>query len=291
MLSIFHMKKTFITALLAGLATAASAQQWILPPSALLDGSPLRSIGVNAHPLHWENPLGFAAYHAIGDEDTSRLLPGVADSVLGLTWNHAIPAAFFTAQNQVTLFGGTMRVIFVGETAGGRNNFGYSRDGDPAGLQSYTIFSSIQAAGASPNITFGEHVDIGFAAGSSPSFDLWFNAVEPGRGGVYSLTDAAHLNAADYSRQFLWSEQTIGVSTWMPASGRYENVDTYLVSVEDLRLDANSDVDYSDFRIALQFFNASGEAIAAIPEPAHFAAAVGLASIVVASLARRRRSA
>jgi hypothetical protein len=64
------------------------------------------------------------------------------------------------------------------------------------------------------------------------------------------------------------------------------NVTTYVVGLEDWRLDRSSDADYSDNVIALQFFTSSGTPLTSevVPEPATFgligaAALLGLVAL------------
>jgi hypothetical protein len=269
-------------------AVAVHAQTWTLPPSSLLDGVALKPAGLNAGPAYWGGSSSLGAYAISGDADSDRLVPGAVDSTLGLTWTHAIPASLQSAKNAVTARGGSIRAIFIGETAGALNNFGYSYSGVPAGPDSFTAFTGIQSAGGSPNISFGQHLDISFLPGEASTFDFWLDAVDITRGGVYSLFNTVGGDAANVASQFLWSTQAMSVPTWVPSLGAYANIDTYLVSMEDLRLEAGADRDYSDFRFALQFLNTSGESMVPIPEPAHFAALLTMGAVAGAVYLRRR---
>ena len=279
---------TFSSCLL--MTASVYAQTWSLPPSSLVDGVAVQSAGFNSGSAYWGGSSSLGAYAVSGDGDSNRLAPGKPDAQLGITWTHAIPSSLFAAKSAVTARGGSIRAIFLGETAGGLNNFGYSYPGVPAGPGSYTAFSAIQSAGGSPTISFGQHVDVALAPGAASRFDFWFNAVDVPRGGVYSLFNTAGLDTAGVAEQFLWSTRTLSVPTWVPSLGSYANIDTYLISVEDLRLSAGADRDYSDFRFALQFLDANGQSMAAlIPEPAHFAALLSLA-VVAGVIYRRRRA-
>ena len=262
----------------------AHAQVWTLPPSSLLDGVAVKPVGANTS---WSGPLSLGAYGATGDGDSDRLVPDAADTELGLVWTHALPDSFLAMKDALVARGGTLRMIFVGETAGGRNDLGYTYSGSSQGAGAFTVFAGIQAAGSQPTVSFGQHVDIAFATGQASAFDLWFNAVD---GGTYNAFNATGGQSAAVGQQFLWANP-LPVETWVPSVTTYANIPTYIVSVEDLRLTEGADRDYSDFRFALQFLDANGEALAAIPEPAHFAALLGLLAAAGVLVVRWRKAA
>lgn len=287
--SSFLFMKIHASLIAFAVASIAHAQTWTPPPASLIDGVVVKPAGQNAGAGYWGGVSSLGAYAVASDANTGRILPETPDSNLGLTWSHTAPASLQGALAGVNQYGGTVRAIFVGETAQWRNNFGYSRSGDPSGAGSYTAFGDVQAAGGSPNMSFGDHVDIALTRGGASTFDLWFNAVDESRGGVYSVFNTLGEASGAGAQQFVWAVSALSVNTWVPSLGAYANIDTYLISAEDQRFNADTDGDYSDFRFALQFLTVTGESMAPIPEPAHFAAALGLAAVVGAAVLRRRR--
>ena len=229
-------------------------------------------------------------YAVTGDGTTDVIKPGVADQHLGLTWTTSAPTSLESTLARMNATGGTVRVIFVGESAGWLDSFGYTRSGNPtAGNQSYTAWKEIQTIGSNANISFGNYFDVTLAAGAMNSFDLWYSAAgvfggspttKTSLGGVYTLFHNA-------SAQSLWASSSIAVNTVTATAPSGASVDTYLVSYEDWRLNAGSDADYSDLRIALQFFNPDGSAYdVSVPEPAAWATIVGLVTLLFV-IARR----
>ena len=271
------------TALAALAGSSAFAQLATLPPSSTVDGVPVLGLGINAGATHWENTSTLGAYRLASD--ATLPLP-----VTGLTFASSAPAAIAAARATIATSGGTFRGIFTGETAKWQNDFGYSYNGQPASSESFTVFSNIQAL-TPATVAFGDHVDITFNAGDpAMAFDWWFNGTDSftttnptpptANGGVYTVFNP--LNSSPYIApgNVRFAQSPLMVSTWIPSAGMYQDVATYLVSVEDWRLDRQTDADYSDFIFALQFFGPGGTPIGEtpVPEPSTYGlmGAVGL---------------
>lgn len=285
--------RTLIAFLLLGFPCWMGAQQTDLPPTLSTDPkADAGTAGINAGTSFWGSPSGIKKYAVTGDDTTDTLRPGVADKHLGLTWTTTAPASLDNAVQHLNSTGGTVRVIFVGESAGWLDSFGYTYSGNPAkGQQSYTAWKEIQTTGSLANISFGDYFDVALAPGQMSSFDLWYSAAgqmgssptsKTTLGGIYTLF---HNSSA----QSLWANQSVSVNTATNAVPGGKLVDSYLVSYEDWRLNSGSDADYSDLRIALQFFNPDGSAYDVnIPEPATWAVLVSLAAFAYV-VARRLR--
>ena len=207
--------------------------------------------------------------------------------------------------------GGIIRAIFIGESAGWLNDFGYTYTGNPQGPDSFTILSNIQANPGSPygvNVNYGDHVDITLGVGQASKLDFWLNGVggdgtaNPATptdfGGVYTAFNPANSSPYNTPGNVMWTTEALGVSTYIPAyvnkfgelvAAHYEMIDTFLVSFEDWRTDKGADLDYNDCMFALQFFTVDGQADAnvmasvmvAVPEPSTYglfcaAALIGL---------------
>ncbi len=264
------------------LATVSYAQFAALPPSATVVGVNLQPIGSNAGIAHWQSSAGLGAYNLANDNYSDPILPNSTDS-RGRTWQNQAPSSVLSARNALDASGGIVRVIYLGESAGAINDFGYTLSGNPAGPQSYTLFKDIQSVGPAANVQFGDYFDISVLAGQFGQFDFWYNSgisasgfipdPKPGLFEVYGLWgDAAHAN------QFIWSESPIAASTYVYQLSTYAPFDTYLVGVEDWAVGGRSDRDYSDFRFGLQFLNATATA-AIIPEPAATSTLIGLVAL------------
>lgn len=263
--------RILISCLLFGFTSMIKAQPFVLPPSSTSDGVKSTSAGVNSSAAYWGNTNSLAAYAVAGDGYQDPLAPGQTDQHLGLSWTTTAPSDISNYLQQLNTTGGIVRVIFVGESAGWYNNFGYTYSGNPAGSKSYTVWQQIQSVGPLSDITYGDYFDVPLAAGVASTFDLWLDAASNDYGGVYTLFNNA-------SAQSLWAARSISLDTWIPSMAASSLVNTYLVSFEDWRLNQGADADYSDLRIALQFFNSDGSPLSSIPEPAAWVAVAGLFS-------------
>jgi len=275
------MKTVSALAVFAVLAAGAHAQLATLPPPSSTDGVPVQNIGVNAGATHWENPSTLGAYRISGDTFQDPLTPGAPDSHLGLVWAKGVNSSAASAKAAINVGGGTIRAIsLVGESAGWLNDFGYTYTGNPAGPRSFSVLNDIQTTGGSPTAAYGQYVDVRLGIGEAASFDFWLNGSDsftaanpPGpttNGGVYSIFNQASSLPFLEGGNALWAQSAILVNTWVPALGAYADVATYLVSIEDWRLDRGADRDYSDLRIALQFYNANGLPFGPVPEPSTY---------------------
>lgn len=284
--------RTLIALVLLGFPCLLGAQQIVMPPSADGDGSVTHTPGLNASSSFWGSPSSLAAYAVSGDSYQDPLSPGAADQHLGLTWTSSAPASLAGILERMNATGGSVRVIFIGESAGWLDSFGYTYTGDPtAGHQSFTAWKEIQSYGFLSNISFGDYFDVALPAGSASHFDFWYSAAGQGgsspsykteKGGLYTLFHNSSL-------QSLWASQPLPVETSTQLAPAGVSVDSYLVSFEDWRLASGSDADYSDLRIALQFYNPDGSALA-IPEPASCAFILGTLGLLGALGLRCRRA-
>ena len=278
-----------------GLPCLVNAQLLSLPPSSSNDGVVVKPAGVNSGPALWGSPTSLGAYQISGDDYQKPLHPGSADQELGLTWNYAAPASLSAARQGINATGGIVRAIFVGETAGWLNDFGYTYSGVPSGQKSYTAWPRIQSFGSTKttNIKFGNYFDVNLAPGQMASFDFWLSA--PGEmgsrptsltdlGGVYTAFNSSASSSS--TPQYLWAASSIAVDTWIPSVSAAAPVATYLAGIEDWRIDRGSDRDYNDLVFAVQFYNSDGTPFIAVPEPGTWAAIAGMLAFVFVLIRR-----
>lgn len=287
------------TALAALAGSSAYAQLSSLPPPSSADLVPVQSIGANAGATHWENPTGLGAYRVASDVTVP--LPTAPGG-----WGFTAPSAVTTALGAINTQGGTVRAIFTGETAGWLNDFGYTYTSTPMapGSDSYTVFSNIQAVSPA-NVAFGDYVDVRLLPGDASTFDFWLNGTDSftpanplpptANGGLYTVFNPANSSPYIAPGNVRWAQQPLMVNTWITATSSYANVSTYLVAVEDWRLDRQSDADYSDFIFALQFFNNQGLPFGdvpntPVPEPSTYGL-IGAISLLGLAVWRRRKAA
>jgi PEP-CTERM motif len=253
------------TALAALAGSSAFAQLATLPPPSTADGVPVLGIGANAGVTHWEDP-GTLGHYRIAS-DVNLPLPS------GLTWASTAPSAVTNTLARINAGGGTIRAIFTGESAGWLNDFGYTNSGMPAGPGSFTVFSDIQAL-APATIAFGDHVDVGLLPGEASTFDFWLNGTDSfttanpsptTNGGVFTVFHQTNSVPFIAPGNVRFAQSPLLVNTLV--GGVYQDVFTYMVAVEDWRLDRGSDMDSSDFVFGLQFFDAAGIPFGDVPVP------------------------
>jgi hypothetical protein len=284
-----------VVALVFCLPCLLRAQQLTLPPSSSLDGVVIKTGGVNGGVDHWGSSATLGAYKISGDGYQEPLHPGFNDQKLGLVWNNTAPDSLIADRQRINTTGGSVRAIFVGETAGWKNDFGYTYSGQPSGPRSFTAWDQIQSFGPTLNIEFGDYFDVPLAPGEMTNFDFWFSATgvfgprpttPTDLGGVYTAFNPARSSVP--TDQFLWAGSNISVNTWIPTTFTSAPVATYLIGIEDWRLDRGSDRDYNDFLFALQFFNTDGTPLTGVPEPGRWAAIAGALAFAYVLIRRYR---
>ncbi len=272
------------------LAGVMQAQMSPLPPSASADSVAIQSIGANAGATHWDSTANLGSFKTSGLTEGTNPLTSIAYNPIGLAFGSSMPALFQSSLNAISTSGGIIRTIFLSESAGWQNSLGYSYSGNFNGPQSYTAFTRMDdTLGSSGNIKFGDHFDVTLPVGTAKNFDFWFQGEDSTYGGDYSLFKPANSSAAVAPGNALWAQQSIAVNTWNAALGSYVDVSTFVVGLEDWRLDRGSDRDYSDAIIAFQFYSLSGTPISqAVPEPATYGYIA--AATLLGLIAIRRRS-
>jgi hypothetical protein len=141
------------------------------------------------------------------------------------------------------------------------------------------------------NVQFGDYFDVNFAIGANASFDLWFQGENAINGGDYTLFHPSNSSPNLAPGNVKWSQQTVIANTWNVSMNAYVDVTTYVIGLEDWRLDGGTDYDYSDSIIALQFYTLSGAPFpdGAVPEPSTYGLIGAGALLGLVALRRRTR--
>ncbi|PTY08060.1 hypothetical protein DB347_00280 [Opitutaceae bacterium EW11] len=278
-------------------ASSVFAQLAQLPPPSSADGVFVQSKGLNAGATHWDSSSGLGAYQFASDDYLPTPNMGAPDNVLGLNWSTTAPSYISWARSQLGIDGGTVRAIFVGESAGWKDDFGYVYGNLSKGDSAYTVFKDITTGGPFSNVSFGDYVDVSVAASEAATFDFWFNAsgtswyCNPHKtyaGGVYTIFDRSNSDPYLPQSNIRWSQTPIMASTWIDSKNTYMDVPTYMVGLEDWRLDRCSDNDGNDFMFALQFFNRDGTPFTPVPEPSTYGI-FGAVALLALGMWRRSR--
>ena len=197
-----------------------------------------------------------------------------------------------------TLFsagGGTAKIIFLGESAGGLNDFGYVKQGaNIASSASYIPLAS-EIDNNNGFIASGWETYVNYGAGEK--LDFWLN--NPGTsvlGGTYfsfGLNGAANAFAGGGATANV-KYSTINVQTeyFNGLADVIANVPTLVVAFEDTRL-GQSDGDFTDFIFAFQFLPTQTRELPPVPEPSTYAliGSVALLGLIVQRRFRTIRSA
>ncbi len=290
------MKKVIAIAAIAALTGSAYAQLNPVPPSSTLDGVSPQGISAN-NAVAWNAVPGLASYKFAADDNLSTPKPGTPDNALGLNWGTSSLQALYS-RSVVNTGGGSIRAIFLGESAGWLNDFGYTYNGNPvassstSSSNSFTVYSDIQAKSGTAypvNMTYGSNFSVAFGVGEAANFDFWLNGVgEDGLnnpayattyGGTYTAFNPSNSNPNNALGNVKWTTTGLSVSTYIPAyideygiahAAGYQDVSTFLVGFEDWNTARNSDNDFNDYMFAVQFFDKFGRGIVPVPEPSTY---------------------
>ncbi len=266
-----------VATIAAALASVASAQ--ILP----------NPTGVNLfnNPLFAGNTANYTTAFGTGVSPNGNLY---IDSGANITppaivgWNNGVaPFPTFSAT------GGTVKAIFLGETAGNLNDFGYVKFPNVGGIGSTSnlsylatdIENSLSGVG---NVKSGQEAYVNYGAGETVDFFL-YNSGSPyvngglgawfvlGQGGLEAYL---HGQALPGYQHYRWTTQQVWTE-YVDANGNFTAglVDTLLVSFEDFTFAQTNPndappiiipgADYSDFIFAFQFLPSQ-----AVPEPSTY---------------------
>lgn len=286
--------KTLITlAAVAALAGTGYAQMTTLPPASSTDGVLINPIGLNAGATHWDAPSGINSFKVDSLTKGTAGITTVAYNPIGLPFSTSMPWTVQANLDTMNAKGGIIRTIFLADSASWHDSLGYTYSGNFAGPQSFTTFGQMEVNPASVNpvnVKFGDYFDVSLLPGTASKFDLWFQGENATYGGDYTLFHPSNSSVNIAPGNALWGQQSLLTNTWNATLGAYVDITTYVVGLEDWRLDRGSDHDYSDAVIAFQFYTLTGApAPQVVPEPAAYGLVGAAALLGLVALRRRTR--
>jgi hypothetical protein len=244
------IKSTLAAAFAASLVSIASAQ--IVPPYP----SGIQNFADPGLP----NRTQFAA--DLGDIyfDSNANVPSEIQG-----WN-AGPVDFTAALggNPFLAEGGTVSTIFIGETAGWKNDFAYAASGSPTTYVPLVTDIENSLTGPGGNIRSGWETQVSYAAGQTLEFYL-NSGGDIGQGGLFSAFGSSNQFAgSDTSSHVRWTTRSVTTTYFDGSNWITAGVPTLLVGFEDTRKGISFyDADYNDLVVAFQFLP---NQVQAVPE-------------------------
>ncbi len=207
----------------------------------------------------------------------------------------ALPSGFIQGTPTLALnsstVAGSVNVLFLGESAGWRNDLGYVRNPQTANLANpaayiplvVNIDSSLSGTPTANNLVNNTYTTLSYGAGEK--LDFFLNAVGDGSG-----TTGGTWFTFGAPNQFNGSDNTIHTKyTYLSiddvSTAAYDPVSTLVVAFEDARF-SSIDGDFSDVLIAFQ-----GVGSNPVPEPSTYGMIGAAALLSLVALRRFKRKA
>ena len=183
--------------------------------------------------------------------------------------------------------GGTVKVIFLGETAGWKDDFGYTRSSTPGTFT--PLATDIENSLVAPfgNVRSGWETGVNYAAGTT--LDFWVNSGgDIGQGGLFSAFGTPNqFSGTDADNHFKWNTRVVNTNYFNGTSFVTAPVTTLLVGFEDTRRGVSFfDGDFNDVVVAFQFLPTQP-----VPEPSTYGIIGGLALLGLVGYRRFKRGA
>lgn len=165
--------------------------------------------------------------------------------------------------------GGSVKVIFLGETAGWTNDFGYTPSTSPS---TYTpLVTDVQNSLLSPgNIRSGWETVVNYNAGSTLDFFL-NSGGDVGTGGLfYAFGMSNQFAGGDTASHIKYNTRAVTTTYFNGVGVVTEDIPTLLIGYEDTRAGMSwADGDSNDFVVAFQFLPTQLPNLA-VPEPSTY---------------------
>lgn len=205
------------------------------------------------------------------------------------TWNHGpVDVAAALGGSPWKAEGGSVKAIFLGETAGWANDFGYTPSSAP---DTYVpLATNIEnALDGTGTIQSGFETTVNYAAGTT--VDFWLNSGGPiGMGGLFYAFDGNRFSGSDSSVHTRWQVRDVTTTYFNGVTTVTEAVPTLLVGFEDTRLGVSFyDGDFNDFVFGFQFLPTQSNT--PVPEPSTYGLLGGVALMGLVALRRFKRKA
>lgn len=264
--------KITLAAVAAALVTSASAQ--IVPPLPTgVDNFSAPTFASNV--AQYQADLGDLYFDSNANVPSS--IQGWNDGPVDLA--SALGGSPWLAQ------GGSVKAIFLGDTAGWKNDFVSSQSDAPTSYN--TIITDIENNYLNPgNVRSGDETVISYDAGTT--LDFWLNSGGPvGDGGLYSaFTSENRFAGSDTSVHTRWSIRNVTTTYFNGSSVVTAEIPTILIGFEDVRQGRPYyDADFNDFVVGFQFLPSQN---VPVPEPSTYGL-IGAAALVGLVAYRRNK--
>lgn len=206
------------------------------------------------------------------------------------TWaNGPVDLAAVLGSDPFLAEGGSVKAIFLGETAGWENDFVVSNSSTPGTFT--PLITDIENSLVAPFGTVQSGFETTVSYGAGETLDFWLNSGgDVGDGGLFSGFTATNLFAgADLSVHTRWSVRDVTTTYFNGSSVVTQDVKTILIGYEDVRQgNAYYDGDFNDVVVAFQFLPSQ---MPPVPEPSTYGLLGGAALVGLVALRRMKRKA
>lgn len=181
--------------------------------------------------------------------------------------------------------GGSVKTIYLGETAGWTDDFGFVSSATPTvhtALVTDLLSNNIPVPGG--NVSSGQETSVNYAAGTTLDFFL-NSGGDLSQGGLfYAFGGANEFSGADTATHVRWSTRDVPTTFFNGTSVVTQNIKTLLVGFEDTRNGVSFyDGDFNDIVVAFQFLPMTTPPV---PEPSTYGI---IGAAVLAGLVGLRR--
>jgi hypothetical protein len=267
------VKTTLAATFAAALALTASAQ--ITPPF---------PSGINTFAAP---SAANAASYAAGLGDLYFNSDANVPSVIQTWGNGPINLATVFGSNPWKPGGGSVKTIFIGETAGWTDDFGYTPSSSPSthtALISDIRSNNVPTPGG--NVMSGWETTVNYAAGTTLDFFINSGGDLTQGGLFYGLGTGNQFAGTDASNHIKWSTRNVVTTYFDGVTTVTAPVTTLLIGFEDTRTGVSFyDADFNDVVVGIQFLPTQ----VPVPEPSTYGLLGGVALLGLVGYRRFKR--